>query len=616
MRLRAPAAAVLVGLVLALAGTGAAQEAPQSSRTVSPDAAAAGEIVRDLASDAADRARRVESTLRDAVDSGPTEKPAPAAFTDDEAIAIANSSGEIRDWIDDHPITRTAAEFDDEKREWTVFFVAKEDGGGERTEAQAIIRDETGEITEVRVGPQVAWMMARGYPGAFGRAVNEPVIWIALCALFLIPLLPLTRPVSIISMRTLDLIALLSFSLSLIWFNEGEIFTSVPLQYPPMVYLGLRMAWIGIARARTAARPATQEAPRGPRRPGVVGWAPPWVLVTLLVVTMALRFGLNAFDSNVIDVGYAGVIGADRITSGATPYGTMPDDCGSCDTYGPLNYLAYVPFELAQPWTGTWDSLPAAHGAASMFDLLCIAGMFLIGWRLSGLRLGLTLALAWTAFPFTAYALLTNANDSLVAAALIWGFAVLHRPAARGFMLGLALGTKFAPAVLLPLWSRRPFPRPNGRRQLLPFAGGLGLSALALGWVLLLDGTDGVRAFWSRTVGYQLGRDSPFSIWGQYPSLRPLQIALMTAVVVGALALLRWPRRLDMVGVAAFSGALLIGLELTLTHWFYLYIPWFLPFVLLAVVPAWPAPLPREAAREDGDEPVPVLRDTAAPVAT
>jgi hypothetical protein len=71
-----------------------------------------------------------------------------------------------------------------------------------------------------------------------------------------------------------------------------------------------------------------------------------------------------------------------------------------------------------------------------------------------------------------------------------------------------------------------------------------------------------------------------------------------------------------MVGVAAFSAALLIGLELTLTHWFYLYIPWFLPFVLLAIVPAWPAPLPREAARESGDEPVPALRDPAAAVAS
>ena len=42
--------------------------------------------------------------------------------------------------------------------------------------------------------------------------------------------------------------------------------------------------------------------------------------------------------------------------------------------------------------------------------------------------------------------------------------------------------------------------------------------------------------------------------------------------------------------MTALSGALLIGLELTLTHWFYLYIPWFLPFALVAMVPDWPAP--------------------------
>ena len=39
--------------------------------------------------------------------------------------------------------------------------------------------------------------------------------------------------------------------------------------------------------------------------------------------------------------------------------------------------------------------------------------------------------------------------------------------------------------------------------------------------------------------------------------------------------------------MTALSGALIIGVELTLTHWFYLYIPWFLPFALLAFVPEW-----------------------------
>ena len=63
--------------------------------------------------------------------------------------------------------------------------------------------------------------------------------------------------------------------------------------------------------------------------------------------------------------------------------------------------------------------------------------------------------------------------------------------------------------------------------------------------------------------------------------------------------------------MTALSGALLIGIELTLTHWFYLYIPWFLPFALLAMVPEWPPPArqPRaepEPARAPARQPVPV----------
>jgi hypothetical protein len=596
------AVAVLFAALALLATAGTAAAAPVSEASPAEATAAVGDLVRAVA----DKATEIQDGLG---------KPAPSTeptLTDEEVTAIAESSSKLQDWISGRDISRTAVDYDAKDGVHTFFAVSEDADGHETVEAQVLVSDETGEITEVRTGPQVAWMMARGYDGAFGRAITRPAIWLTLCALFLVPLLPLLRPARLLSMRTLDLLVLLSFGISLIWFNLGEIFTSVPLQYPPMVYLGLRLAWIAVARVR-AARPEAPAAAPGPRRPALVGWAPTWLLVTLLAITLALRFGLNAFDSNVIDVGYAGVIGADRISHGTTPYGTMPTDCGSCDTYGPLNYIAYVPFELAEPWTGSWDSLPAAHGAASLFDILCIAGMLTLGYLLSGLRLGLGLALAWSAFPFTAFALSTNSNDSLVAATLIWGLVAARHPIGRGLMLGLALATKFAPAVLLPLWSRRPFPRPSPGRQLLPYIAGLAGALVLTGWVILLDGGDGVRAFWSRTIGYQLGRESPFSVWGQHPGLRPVQIGLMAMVAVAAIAVLRWPRRLDMLTMTALSGALLIGIELTLTHWFYLYIPWFLPFALIAMVPEWPPPVraprpeaPPGPAREPAPEPLPV----------
>lgn len=513
-----------------------------------------------------------------------------ASLTDEDVIAIAGGSDRLQDWIADHPVARTAARFETDEGRWTVSYIAKDDAGEESVEAVVLVSDPEGAITEVRTGPQVAWSMARGYPGAFGRAINRESIWIFLMLAFFVPLVA-TR--SILSWRTLDLLVLLSFSISLIWFNRGEIFTSVPLAYPPLLYLGARLAWIGLRRRRTPSEPDAGAAParsHGAPHPRFAGWAPTWVLFTALGVVLALRYGLNAFDSNVIDVGYAGVIGGDRISNGITPYGTFPDDCGSCDTYGPLTYIFYVPFEAAQPWLGEWDSLPAAHGAATAFDVITVAGMIALGWSLAGMRLGAALGLAWAAFPFTGYALATNSNDSLIAAVLVWGLVAARYPAGRGLSVGLATAAKFGPAILIPLWSRRPFPRAGRPRRLVRYAGGLGAAAVLTGWVLLLDGDDGVRAFWSRTVGYQGGRDSPFSIWGQYAELRPLQLALMAGVALAALAMFRYPRELDLLRMTALSGALIIGVELTLTHWFYLYIPWFLPFALLAFVPEWRRP--------------------------
>ena len=40
------------------------------------------------------------------------------------------------------------------------------------------------------------------------------------------------------------------------------------------------------------------------------------------------------------------------------PYGNMPADVGTGDTYGPLNYLLYVPFVLMFGYSGEWDFLP------------------------------------------------------------------------------------------------------------------------------------------------------------------------------------------------------------------------------------------------------------------
>jgi hypothetical protein len=125
------------------------------------------------------------------------------------------------------------------------------------------------------------------------------------------------------------------------------------------------------------------------------------------------------------------------------------------------------------------------------------------------------------------------------------------------------------------------------------FALGFAATTAAAFLVLLLepDPLHAARVFVERTVGFQLDRDSPFSLWGwgQYhaagvPDLHVVQQVLQVLVAVAAVAVAFVPRRKSILQLGALSAAVLIGFELALTHWFYLYIPWFFPFVAFAVL--------------------------------
>ena len=120
--------------------------------------------------------------------------------------------------------------------------------------------------------------------------------------------------------------------------------------------------------------------------------------------------------------------------------------------------------------------------------------------------------------------------------------------------------------------------------MIIPFAIAFALTLLAVSFQALQD--PGLSTFWHRTIAEQGGRDSPFSVWGQDHSLGWLQAVVKAAVVGLALLVAFRPRRRDHITVAALGAAVMIGMELTVDHWFYLYIPWFLPFLLIALLTA------------------------------
>jgi hypothetical protein len=500
------------------------------------------------------------------------EPPPMRERTGEEVRRLARGVPEVRDELARHP-GATSTVFLKGATRWQVSFYDRPPRGTARTEiAQVHVDDRSGAVLEAWTGFRVRWTMARGYDGAFGRKVNAPYVWIPLLVAFLVPFVDPRRPLRWLH---LDLLVLAGFSVSLAFFNAAEVETSVPIVAPLLAYLLLRMLVVGLRR--------------GPPRPMAPLLVPaPWLVIGLIFL-VGFRVGLNVTDSNVIDVGYAGVIGADRLADGDPLYGGWPQDNQRGDTYGPLTYAAYVPFEQLWPWGGEWSGLDAAHAAAITFDLLALLLVFLLGRRVGGRDLGVALAYAWAAFPFTLYVLNTNANDSLVALLVVATLLVAGSAPARGALAALASLTKFAPAALGPLLATHDLADRPWRTRLwcvVQFA----LAFAAVTALVLVLTVDDLRTFWDRTIGFQEGRDAPFSVWGLYGLEAPQRVVQAGAVIL-AVGLAVVPRRHDLAGLAALCAAVLIALQLGVTYWFYLYLVWFFPLVMLALL----APRPRSS---------------------
>jgi hypothetical protein len=487
---------------------------------------------------------------------------APPGFrlTPEEAMRIAGTTDVAHEEASESGALEERA-FTQGPCRWQVSFFADSTEVG-----RVAIDDRTGTVLEAWRGTQVGTELARGYSGAVAQKVNAPYVWIPLCLLFLAPFFDPRRPFRLLHV---DLLAILGLSASLFFFNRADVAASVALTYPTLAYVFARGLWIGL---------------RPRERPGsLIPLVPIRVLAIAAVALAAGRIALNVADSHVIDVGVAGAVGAERITDGEPLYEGefSPGLDLRGDVYGPANYLAYVPFELVFGWDGEWGDVPAAHAAAIAFDLLVALGLVALGRRLrrgpSGRALGVALGFAWMACPWTLYAMNANANDALVAASVVWALVALASPAGRAASLAIGAAAKFGSAALAPLFATVGGWR--DRRGLVIFSA-VFAALLALLFVPFMpDG--GVSELYDRTLGYQADRSSPFSVWGQAPSLDVLQDLARVAAIGLAVAVAFIPRTKNAIQVAALAAAVIVAIQAGATHWFYFYVVWFLPAFLV-----------------------------------
>ena len=389
-----------------------------------------------------------------------------------EAIAekIFLRAGKVKDWVGRYSsksLTKEAV-FDKAGRYWTVRVWAPK--AGEIAEGR--VDDASGRVTQAWTGPQVAWGMARGSPGAFGgKEINTLPVWLGFCAIFLLGLGDLRRP---LSLRNLDLVALLSFSVSLWYFNQGRVFSSASLVYPPLALLDrasvLRgrtgkaderqpAGLAGLATGRRgglsdrlsdrAQRPHLERhrrrlRRRDRRRPHRLGP----VALRPLPLRHLQRQGAEA-------CGPADSEG--NIHNHIQPNGHCESSNPDGDTYGPVAYLSYIPGLELFGWSHKWDDLPAAHFTAILFDVLCIAGLALVGLPVRRCATGGDARFRLGRLPVHASTSPTpTPTTRSLPAFLIWGFWLVTSPWARGAAVALSGWTKIGSLIVAPLWSAYP----------------------------------------------------------------------------------------------------------------------------------------------------------------
>jgi Glycosyltransferase family 87 len=457
---------------------------------------------------------------------------------------------------------------------WDIIYSA---GGKQRVEVE--IQPITGDVLQVTEPPDIGWPLLLGFPGVLGGKLNAPWIWIPLCLLFLIPFIDPRRPFRLLH---LDLLVLLSFGVSQIFFTAGKPDLSVPLVYPPLVYCAVRAAFAGFRSRRR----------RGPLMPHVSTR----FLIAGVAVLLALRVAFGVTWSTTFDVSTAGVIGADRIEHRLPLY---VDNDAHGDTYGPVNYLMYVPWELLFPFHPPAGD--AARAATLSFDLLTLLGLFLLGRSLrpgpNGTRLGAALAWAWCTFPYTALVIASTTNDALVPLFVIYALLFLRSPPARGVLSGIASMAKFAPALIAPMLivGRGPF----RWRQVIVASVAYLIVVVGLIWAFLPPG--GLKVFWNTTLGFQLHRTSPLSLWVRDPSfvwLRPVASVLAIGLAIAAAF---YPRRRTIGQIAALVAAVFAASQIPTDYWLYFYVIWFAPFLFVALFEEYAALGPSDQASVNGD---------------
>jgi hypothetical protein len=362
------------------------------------------------------------------------------------------------------------------------------------------------------------------------------------------------------------------------------------------------------------------------RRPTAARWRPAVARRALIAVAAAL-FVVNVMEAlirDADDVGFFANLGAQRLRERhALPYGDPLLTGSAGAAYGPLLYVAHLPFQWALAPArlnaespdlvplgrdGTYNLPPALATklCTIAFHIVGVIALFIAARRLAGADAAWALVALYCG---SAYVLGIGGDDYFIGgmtyishiaptAVTLLAFALLPSPAMAGVALALAAGVGFYPGFMAPAWLGYYWDRKGERAA---FAVGFVIAAAAIGLsVLLLSRPAGGRGLVATILNDTFGHHtdprhygfSPFSFWGQKGGIRgwfnhslvgtsgfttPMFLTF-TALVVGCFWLVR---RRSASQLALATAIVALAASLTKIHPTGTYIAWAYPFLLL-----------------------------------
>ena len=398
-----------------------------------------------------------------------------------------------------------------------------------------------------------------------------------------------------------------AFAIPRYWVLLDAVFCAVVL---------LNLTLLVRAFLRAGSAPAKPWTPNVARRP----------LVAVAIVLLTCD-ALAALTRRPDDAGWFINLGAQRLRErGTLPYGDPLLTGTAAAAYGPILYLAHVPFQfaVAPRLINASNASSSDHPLddASPYYLppllatkLCTIALHLLAvfalFR-AGRRLANSSAAAWAIVALycgSAFVLgvggitefiggMTFVSHIGPTALALAAFACLGRPAIAGALLAIAGGAGFYPFFFAPAWAGYYW---NRRPELTRFVAGFVVAAVLIGIATIAlsrpaRGRDRIGTIVHDTLGHHTDPQgygaSPFGFWGQREGVRRwlsqplaggsgLTAPMFLAFVALALASFVRARGRSATRLALITGAIAIGASLLKVHPTGTYVAWAYPFLLI-----------------------------------